>query len=124
MFVDEDEDTIVIELYAQQFNWKARYSGNDNVLGKANVRFIEGANAVGVDLADPYAQDDIVVTELHIPKAKNPFKMRSQDVLHSAYMPYFRAQMNCVPGMVTQFAFEPIYTTDEYRELPFMVKSC
>jgi cytochrome c oxidase subunit 2 len=74
MFVDEDEDTIVIELYAQQFNWKARYSGNDNVLGKANVRFIEGANVVGVDLADPYAQDDIVVTELHIPKAKKSFQ--------------------------------------------------
>ncbi|TDE54798.1 cytochrome c oxidase subunit II [Flavobacterium sp. GT3P67] len=123
MFVDEDEDTIVIELYAQQFNWKARYSGNDNVLGKANVRFIEGVNAVGVDLADPYAQDDIVVTELHIPKGKKIlFKMRSQDVLHSAYMPHFRAQMNCVPGMVTQFAFEPIYTTAEYRELPFMVE--
>jgi cytochrome c oxidase subunit 2 len=46
------------------------------------------------------------------------FKMRSQDVLHSAYMPYFRAQMNCVPGMVTEFVFEPIYTTAEYRELP------
>ena len=123
MFVDEDEDTVVIELYAQQFNWKARYSGNDNVLGKANVRFIEGANSVGVDLADPYAQDDIVVTELHIPKGKKIlFKMRSQDVLHSAYMPHFRAQMNCVPGMVTQFAFEPIYTTAEYRELPFMVE--
>ena len=123
MFVDEDEDTIVIELYAQQFNWKARYSGNDNVLGKANVRFIEGANAVGVDLADPYSQDDILVTELHIPKGKKIlFKMRSQDVLHSAYMPYFRAQMNCVPGMVTQFAFEPIYTTAEYREMPFMVE--
>jgi cytochrome c oxidase subunit 2 len=37
-------------------------------------------------------------------------------------MPYFRAQMNCVPGMVTEFAFEPIYTTAEYRELPYMVK--
>jgi cytochrome c oxidase subunit 2 len=123
MFVDEDEDTVVIELYAQQFNWKARYSGEDNVLGKANVRYIEGVNAVGVDLADPYAQDDIVVTELHIPKGKKIlFKMRSQDVLHSAYMPHFRAQMNCVPGMVTQFAFEPIYTTAEYRELPFMVE--
>jgi cytochrome c oxidase subunit 2 len=34
MFVDEDEDVVVIELYAQQFNWKARYSGDDNVLGK------------------------------------------------------------------------------------------
>jgi cytochrome c oxidase subunit II len=123
MFVDEDEDTVVIELYAQQFNWKARYSGEDNVLGKANVRYIQGANAVGVDLADPYAQDDIVVTELHIPKGKKIlFKMRSQDVLHSAYMPHFRAQMNCVPGMVTQFAFEPIYTTAEYRELPFMIE--
>jgi cytochrome c oxidase subunit 2 len=123
MFVDEEEDTVVIELYAQQFNWKARYSGNDNVLGKANVRFIEGANSVGVDLSDPYSQDDIVVTELHIPKGKKVhFKMRSQDVLHSAYMPHFRAQMNCVPGMVTEFAFTPIYTTDEYRELPFMVE--
>ncbi|MFV7234395.1 cytochrome c oxidase subunit II [Flavobacterium sp. ZB4R12] len=123
MFVDEEEDTVVIELYAQQFNWKARYSGNDNVLGKANVRFIEGANSVGVDLSDPYSQDDIVVTELHIPKGKKVhFKMRSQDVLHSAYMPHFRAQMNCVPGMVTEFAFTPIYTTAEYRELPFMVE--
>jgi cytochrome c oxidase subunit 2 len=123
MFVDEDEDTVVIELYAQQFNWKARYSGEDNVLGKANVRYIEGSNVVGVDLADPYAQDDFVVTELHIPKGKKIlFKMRSQDVLHSAYMPHFRAQMNCVPGMVTQFAFTPVYTTDEYRELPYMVE--
>ena len=48
--------------------------------------------------------------------------MRSQDVLHSAYMPHFRAQMNCVPGMVTEFAFTPIYTTSEYRDLPFMVE--
>jgi len=37
-------------------------------------------------------------------------------------MPYFRAQMNCVPGMVTEFAFTPIYTSSEYRELPFMVE--
>ncbi len=92
-------------------------------LGKANVRYIEGINTLGVDLADPYAQDDIVVSELHIPKGKKiHFKMRSQDVLHSAYMPYFRAQMNCVPGMVTEFAFEPIYTTAEYRELPYMIE--
>lgn len=123
MFIDEEEDTVVIELYAQQFKWTARYAGPDNVLGKANVRLIEGVNTLGVDLSDPYAQDDIVINELHIPKGKKiHFKMRSQDVLHSAYMPYFRAQMNCVPGMVTEFAFTPIYTTDEYRELPYMVE--
>ncbi len=123
MFIDDDEDTVVIELYAQQFNWTARYSGADNVLGKANVRLIEGVNSLGVDLSDPNAQDDIVVKELHIPKGKKiHFKFRSQDVLHSAYFPYFRSQMNCVPGMVTEFAFEPIYTTEEYRELPYMIK--
>ena len=123
MFIDDNDDKVVIEVYAQQFNWHARYSGTDNVLGKANVRLIEGVNSVGVDLADPYAQDDIVVTELHIPKGKKiHFKFRSQDILHSAFFPYFRAQMNCVPGMVTEFAFEPIYTTEEYRELPYMIE--
>jgi cytochrome c oxidase subunit 2 len=123
MFIDEEDDAIVVELYGQQFYWAARVSGEDNVLGKANVRYIEGVNILGVDMADPYAQDDIVVKELHIPKGKKiHFKMRSQDVLHSAYMPYFRAQMNCVPGMVTEFAFVPIYTTAEYRELPYMIE--
>ena len=124
MFVDEKtEDLMVVELYAQQFNWTARYSGNDNVLGKANVRYIEGVNTVGVDMSDKYAQDDIVVKELHLPKGKKVlFKMRSQDVLHSAYMPHFRAQMNCVPGMVTQFSFKPIYTTAEMRNMDHIVK--
>ncbi len=123
MFIDESDDTIVIELYAKQFAWEARYAGKDNVLGKANVRYIEGVNTLGVDLEDAYAQDDIVVSELHIPKGKKiHFKMRSQDVLHSAYMPHFRAQMNCVPGMVTEFSFKPIYTTDEMREMPFMIE--
>jgi len=123
MFIDEDDDTVVIELYAQQFKWTARYAGADNVLGKANVRLIEGVNTLGVDLSDPYSQDDIVVSELHIPKGKKiHFKMRSQDVLHSAYFPYFRAQMNCVPGMVTEFAFTPIYTTAEYQAMPYIIE--
>jgi cytochrome c oxidase subunit 2 len=125
MFVsDEDaEDSVVIELYAQQFNWEARYSGKDNVLGKANVRYIEGVNNLGVDLSDPNSQDDFNSKELHIPKGKRIiFKMRSQDVLHSAYMPHFRAQMNCVPGMVTSFSFIPIYTTAEMRDTPEMIE--
>jgi cytochrome c oxidase subunit 2 len=124
MFVNEKvEKPIVIEIYAQQFKWTARYSGTDNVLGKANVRLIEGVNALGVDLADPNAQDDIIADEIHIPKGvKVLFKMRSQDVLHSMYMPHFRAQMNCVPGMVTQFSFTPSITTAEMRENPDMIE--
>lgn len=116
MNVDKDDDPLIVELYAQQFNWKARYGGNDNTLGDANVRLIEGINQLGVDPADPNGQDDKVVTELHLPVGRKVlFKMRSQDVLHSAYMPHFRAQMNCVPGMITQFAFTPTITTEEMR---------
>ena len=113
---EENEDIMVVELYAYQFDWRARYSGEDNTLGEANVRLIEGVNQLGVDVSDPNSQDDIVVNELHLPVDKKVvFKMRSQDVLHSAYMPHFRAQMNCVPGMITQFAFTPTITTEDMR---------
>ena len=124
MFIDEKvEKPIVIEIYAQQFKWTARYSGEDNVLGKANVRLIEGVNVLGVDLSDPNAQDDIVTDELHLPKGQKViFKIRSQDVLHSMYMPHFRAQMNCVPGMVTQFGFTPSMTPVEMRETQEMTE--
>ena len=116
MSFDDDDDPMVVELYAYQFDWRARYGGLDNTLGEANVRLIEGLNQLGVDVSDPNAQDDKVVTELHLPIGKKVlFKMRAQDVLHSAYMPHFRAQMNCVPGMITQFAYTPNITTKDMR---------
>ena len=125
MSVEENEDALVVELYAQQFNWKARYAGDDGVLGDANVRFLQdfdGRNLVGIDATDPNGLDDVIVQELHLPVGREViFKMRSQDVLHSAYMPFFRAQMNCVPGMITEFAFTPNKTTSEMRLDPDVV---
>ena len=116
MYVGDDENPIVIEVYSKQFQWDARYAGEDNTLGLGNVNYIKGINTMGVDMSDKNSQDDKQVTELYLPKGKKVlFKFRSQDVLHSAYMPHFRAQMNCVPGMVTQFAFTPKFTTEEMR---------
>jgi cytochrome c oxidase subunit 2 len=125
MFIEEEakEDAVYVEVYAKQFNWEIRYAGADGKLGKANIRYIEGVNTLGVDMSDPNAQDDITATELHLPKGKQIiFKFRSQDVLHSAYMPHFRAQMNVVPGMVTQFGFVPTVTTDEMRQDPAIMQ--
>ncbi|MBT8179115.1 MAG: cytochrome c oxidase subunit II [Eudoraea sp.] len=124
MDINEDDDPLIVELYAQQFNWTARYGGDDNVLGDSNVRMIDinRANVLGLDEADPNATDDIIVKELHLPVGRKVnFKMRSQDVLHSAYMPHFRAQMNCVPGMITEFSFTPTITTAEMRLKPEIV---
>ena len=174
--VNQDvSNAMVIEVYAKQFNWTARYAGEDNQLGAANVRFVGGKNELGVisqttkeqqvasvenkinnlesDLSNTLnpaekkiiskkidklvnkkktlmtyfittsenklkvAEDDIVTKELHLPVGKQVLlKFRSQDVLHSAYLPHFRVQMNCVPGTTTQFAFTPTMTTKEMKE--------
>jgi cytochrome c oxidase subunit 2 len=117
MDLSDAEDPLVIEVYAQQFRGDARYAGEDKTLGLGNVNYIEGVNTMGVDMSDKNSQDDIQVTELYLPKGRKVhFKFRSQDVLHSAYMPHFRAQMNCVPGMVTEFGFTPKFTTEEMRQ--------
>ncbi|NNE78250.1 MAG: cytochrome c oxidase subunit II, partial [Pricia sp.] len=57
MDVNDEDDPLIVELYAQQFNWTVRYGGEDNVLGKANVRMIDinKANVLGLDESDTYA---------------------------------------------------------------------
>lgn len=114
-----DDDPIEIELYARQFDWTARYPGEDGIFGDANVRFIEGVNILGMDSTDENGWDDkYVKAEFHIPVNKPvQFYFRAQDVIHSAYMPHFRAQMNCVPGMTTRFNFVPTKTTKEMQEI-------
>lgn len=120
MDLSNAEDPLVIEVYSKQFQWEARYAGDDNTLGRGNVNFIKGTNTMGVDMSDLNAADDkqvsAVTPVMYLPKGRKVvFKFRSQDVLHSAYMPHFRAQMNCVPGMVTEFGFTPKFTTEEMR---------
>ena len=110
-------DATVIEVYSKQFDWTARYSGEDNILGEANYKLVEGRNTLGVDINDEHASDDMVVKEVHLPVNKPVLlKFRSRDVIHSAFLPHFRVQMNCVPGLSTQFAFTPTKTTAEMKE--------
>jgi cytochrome c oxidase subunit 2 len=112
-----EKEPIVVEVYAQQFKWIVRYAGEDNKLGYANVRLIKDANVVGVDTLDLLSADDKITSEIHLPVGRPVlFRFRSQDVIHSAYMPHFRAQMNCVPGMTTQFQFTPSVTTADIRQ--------
>ena len=119
-----DPNKVTIELYAKQFDWTARYAGKDKVLGSTDYRQIDGGNSVGLDTLDATGYDDILVkNEFHIPVNREiEFKMRSRDVIHSAYMPHFRAQMNCVPGMVTEFKFTPNKTTAEMRKDPYVIQ--
>ena len=110
-------DATVIEVYSKQFQWTARVSGDDNKLGKANYTLVTGKNALGVDMEDENAADDKLVREVHLVVDKPVLlKFRSQDVIHSAFLPHFRVQMNCVPGLSTKFAFTPTQTTADMKE--------
>ena len=117
MNVDVTDSTKIIEVYGQQFKWDARYSGNDNILGKANYKLVKDKNIFGVDTLDINFADDKMTREVHL-VIDQPvlLKFRSQDVIHSAFLPHFRVQMNCVPGITTQFGFTPTKTTSQMKK--------
>lgn len=121
----ENEEVIKIELYSKQFDWTARYTGSDNEFGIDDYTQIDGTNSMGLDTNDSRCFDDIIVkNEIHVPVNKMvDFQFRSRDVIHSAFMPHFRAQMNCVPGQVTKFRFKPTKTTAEMRKNPSVVRN-
>ena len=66
---------------------------------------------------DASAWDDIIQKDtLYLCKGQEyEIALRSKDVIHSAYFPHFRAQMNAVPGMATRLKFTPNKTTAEMR---------
>lgn len=177
------KDAVKIELYAQRFNWTARYAGMDNTLGRSDYKLITASNELGLitsasidssinammqgpdgilDIKKKLNDNDLVLSDsvatslqerldrkerlirlLQQMKAAHnskedaaawndiiqkdtlylckdqayEFSFRSKDVIHSAYFPHFRQQMNTVPGLSTRLKFTPIYTTKEMRKI-------
>lgn len=119
---DADPKSQIIEIYGKQFDFTARYSGKDNTLGASNYKLITSTNDLGMDSTSKEGMDDVIVKELHLVVNKEvEFKFRSRDVIHSAYFPHFRAQMNVVPGMTTMLHFTPTITTAEMRKKPEVI---
>ncbi|MFI5221678.1 MAG: c-type cytochrome [Bacteroidia bacterium] len=113
---NQAKDAQVIEVFGYQFDWKMRYAGADNKLGAHDFRKMGVVNEFGVDPNDNNAKDDMISNELHLVVGQPVvLKFRAKDVIHSAYMPHFRVQMNVVPGLPTQFIFTPTITTIEMR---------
>ena len=72
----------------------------------------------GIAAWDAGADDKIMKGEFHLPVGREvEFVFRSRDVIHSAFMPHFRAQMNSVPGVPTRFKMTPTITTDSMRTI-------
>jgi cytochrome c oxidase subunit II len=111
------ENTMVVEVTGQQFSWLVRYPGKDSKLGQREFELISGENTLGVNFEDKNSHDDFMPMEIHLPVNKPVmFKLGAKDVLHAFYLPHFRAKMDCVPGIPTQFWMTPTVTTAEMRE--------
>jgi cytochrome c oxidase subunit II len=109
-FVTVPEDAHEVEVVAQQWHWSYRFPGKDGKFGAVESRYVSDDNHFGMEEADPYGQDDILVFDptLHIPIDK-PVKtlLRSKDVLHDFAVAQFRVKMDMVPGLVSYLWFTP-----------------
>lgn len=116
--LSKSEKGAKIQIYAKQFDFTARYAGKDNKLGASFFRNISDTNPLGVDINDANAEDDKTSSELVMPVDEEvELVINSRDVIHSVYLPHFRAQMNAVPGMTTRFHFKPTITTAKMKEI-------
>ena len=114
-YVTVPKDAMPIEVVAYQWGWKYRLPGEDGVLGKTDIKFINDENPFGLNLDDPNSKDDLLVDsgDLHLQINKPiKFELRSIDVLHNFYVPQFRGKMDMVPGMITFYWLTPIRTGD------------
>lgn len=92
-------------------------------LGRMRTRLINLRNVMKQDMkmngdASPYAHgsDDVVTKDFMLPVHKEVnLQIRSQDIIHSAFLPHLRVQMNAVPGMTTVIKVTPTITSDSMR---------
>ena len=118
-FSDKPADALVVEVVGQQFLWNFRYPGADGAFGRTDPKFITGTDAYGMDPADPAGKDDIqTVALLHIINKKPVlFRIKSNDVIHSFFLPNFRLKQDAVPGMRIPRSGSPGYRQSQDRRL-------
>jgi len=100
MFDQEAIAHPVAEVTARQFEWRIRYP------------------APGKTLQDTPQFDDLyTVNDLHVPVGKPAvIRLKSEDVLHSFYLPHLRIKQDAVPGLVIPVWFQ----CDKVGEFPLV----
>ncbi len=118
----ELKNPFVVDVSGRQFEWRIRYPNAKAVQGESydaimkrfartDERWITKGvdNLFGIDEDDPEARDDIqTIGTLYVPVNRPVVvKLRSQDVLHSFFLPHFRVKQDAVPGWTIDVFFTP-----------------
>src|SRR6266540_1427452 len=107
-FPSENESTVV-QIVAQQFDWNVRYPGKDGKFGRQDMHFVEEKNVFGADPNDPAGKDDVqTLTQIHVPVNKPVIAyISSRDVIHSFKVIALRMTQDAIPGMRVPIWFKP-----------------
>jgi cytochrome c oxidase subunit 2 len=104
------EESIVINVVAQQFQWNVRYSGLDGVFGRQDFALVDAAkNPFGLDPDDPAGKDDFSSdNQIHCMTNKPVIiNLTSKDVIHSFKVIAFRTTQDAIPGLKIPLHFTP-----------------
>lgn len=101
-----------VEITGMQFAWYFRYPGPDGKFGRVDAQQSDasagGEAALGLDSTDPASKDDVVTGTLYLPVNRDiDITLRSQDVIHSFFVPQFRFKQDAVPGLMIHMHFRP-----------------
>lgn len=110
MFIEPPKDPFVVEVVGKQFEWIAHYPGKDGQLGKTVPKLVhDQRNPLGLSEQDPAARDDVVVRgTLRLPLDRDCLiRLRTQDVIHSFFVPPFRVKQDLIPGFETKKRIRP-----------------
>ena len=103
-----------IHILAKQFDWSARYAGNDNKFSQQGIRFADKSNnPFGLD-PDDTSIDDVVVLAakdrkgaIVVPTDRAvALKITSMDVIHSFKVLPLRVCKDAIPGLQLPIHFE------------------
>ncbi len=100
----EADNPLQIDVRGQQYQWNFRYPGPDGVFGATSYEYVEtDGNFFGLDPDDEAGQDDqFSIAEVAFPQDRRVvFKITSNDVLHSFFLPHYRVKMDALPGTET-----------------------
>ena len=103
-------DAFKVEATGLQFAWYFRYPGADGKYGRTKPELIDasagGEAAVGLDSEDLASKDDVVTGIMFLPVNREvDLTLRSQDVIHSLFIPALRFKQDAVPGLMIHMHF-------------------
>ncbi len=111
-FEPAHKNAVQVEVTGLQFAWYFRYPGPDGVYARTKPELEDasagGLAAVGVDTNDPAAKDDFVTGTMYLPVNREvDLTIRSQDVIHSFFVPAMRFKQDAVPGLMIHMHITP-----------------